>query len=167
MPFAKLIQPTAAKKYDPKREAMFAQLLARGQAPAQDIGTVIGNLAQQFVGQRGLAKQGQAQQMELEKSEMEQQEQKAAKEAQLAQYLAEKGIDPAALQNPSILGHELGQLIPQEPAAPKPRRIVKGPDGLQYYEDTQETECCQVLKLQRLQKPSPRRSKGMTGSITI
>ena len=38
---------------------------------------------------------------------MEKQEQQAAKEAQLAQYLAEKGIDPAAGQNPSILSHEL------------------------------------------------------------
>ena len=29
-PFLKLIQAIPAKKYDPKREQMFAQLLARG-----------------------------------------------------------------------------------------------------------------------------------------
>ena len=132
MPFAKLIQPTPAKKYDPKREAMFAQLLARGQAPAQDIGTVIGNLAQQFVGQRGLAKQGKAQQMELDQSEMEKEQEKAQKMEALARVYAGLGIEAdtsavdALSNNPGLQAEFLQRSRPQEPETPKPRPNRQG-----------------------------------------
>ena len=57
---SKLFNPGPAASYDPNREALFAQLLSSGAAPTNDVGSAIGNLAQFFVGSRGLKKQGQA-----------------------------------------------------------------------------------------------------------
>ena len=129
---SKLFNPGPAKSYDPNREALFAQMLASGSAPTNDIGGAIGNLAKFFVGQRGLKKQGQAYE-----------EKKTLESEQLSQALAGLGldIDPEAtgtlMQNPVLLGESLRRSRPKDKKE-KDRRIVMGPDKRNYYADTGE-----------------------------
>ena len=90
-------QQEIKSRYNPNREAMFAQLLSSGSGGANDWGQMIGNLAKVFVGSRGLKKQGRLRMEEQEQSRMAEQQQKQQGRESLAQLLSGLGInvDPA------------------------------------------------------------------------
>ena len=127
---SKLFNPGPAKGYDPNREALFAQLLSSGMAPTNDVGSAIGNLAQMFVGQRGLRKQGQARDIEMDQQAGMEAEEQARQSEALAQTMADMGIegDPNVLSgNPDLLGEAMRRSRPQEPtpeAAPDASKAV-------------------------------------------
>ena len=116
----KLFNPGPAKSYDPNREALFAQLLASGVAPTNDVGSAIGNLAQMFVGQRGLKKQGQAYKSEMDQQAAMEAENQARQSQALAATMAGLGIegDPNVLtQNPALMAEAIAQGQPPAPQA--------------------------------------------------
>ena len=95
MPFnlKRLLQGGTPDRYDPNREAMFAQLLSQGMGPSNSAGSTIGNLARMFAGQRGMASQGRARQNEQEEAQRQQEAQQEAQRASLAKVMSGLGVD--------------------------------------------------------------------------
>ena len=117
MPFnlKRLLQGSTPDRYDPNREAMFAQLLSQGMGPSNSAGSTIGNLARMFAGTRGMANQGRARQNEQEELQRQQESQQEAQRASLAQVMsglgvnAEPGAAQTLAQNPALLGEMFSQ----------------------------------------------------------
>lgn len=127
-----LFQPRQPAQYDPNREAMFAQLLARGQQPVDNWGSLVGNLAQSFVGSRGLKRQGEARRMEEQAMQRQQQQ-------GLADMLGGLGVNVPPGQeeilasNPNILKEYIEQAKPPEQTAAQEPKTAKGADGYLYW----------------------------------
>ena len=159
------------KRYNPNREAMLAQLLSSGMGGSNDWGQMIGNLAKVFVGSRGLKKQGRLRMEEQEQSRMAEQQQKQQGRESLAQLLSGMGINVDAAgagvlsQNSPVMGELLQRSRPQEPKTDAQRRIVKGPDGRNYYADTQEPVLPDVQAPEPAAppEPDPKTIKGRDG----
>ena len=139
--------------YDPNREALLAQLLSSGMAPANNLGSTLGNLAKVFVGNRGLKQQGQYRRQE----QMQAEEMKRAEEERASKMKIEQGQANQATFRQAILDREAGNSLSpaavdffgktpgafkvfqsMKPDAPPKRDWVTGPDNLKYYTDTQE-----------------------------
>ena len=117
-------QPTSTSRYDPNREAQLAQLLSSGQGQATNWGTLIGNLAKQFVGQRGLKQQGEYRRQEEAQAKMETEAKGLQERKSLAALLNKvTGIDVSP-DEAGLLGENspiLGELMKRSrPADPKP-----------------------------------------------
>ena len=92
---------------------MLAQLLSSGMGGgSQNWGQVIGNLAKQFVGQRGLKQQGRLRMEEQEQASMEQEQQKKQQYGTLAQLMGgdfDHSAIEALSQNPKIAAQIFGR----------------------------------------------------------
>ena len=136
---SKLFNPGPAASYDPNREALFAQLLSSGAAPTNDVGSAIGNLAQFFVGSRGLKKQGQARDIAMDEQAAMEAEKQAQDSENLARVLSGLGVDVDSAgagilqQNPNILDEAIFRSRPQEPKAEAAPRTAKLADGKTYW----------------------------------
>ena len=161
-------QEERTSRYDPNREAQLARLLSSGQGQAQNWGTLIGNLAKQFVGQRGLKQQGEYRRQEEAQVKMEQEAQGLQERESLAALMNKAGIDVGADQagllakNPSIMAEFFKRSRPMDPKSPD-RKIVKGPDGRNYYADTQERVLSNVPDPEPQDDPNDRTIKGRDG----
>ena len=165
---SKLFNPGPAKSYDPNREALFAQMLASGSAPTNDVGSAIGNLAKFFVGQRGLKKQGQARDIEMDQQAAMEAEEQARQSEALARTMAGMGIegDPGALQrNPNMMTEAMRRSRPQEPTPEAAPKMVKGQDGANYWATGPQAGQRVLPNVEAPEAPPPKRRivKGADG----
>ena len=119
---------------------MFAQLLARGQqSPTNNWGDLIGNLAQTFVGARGLNKQGRKFEAREREAQAAQDAQRVSGEESLARVLSGLGIDidqsdvGTLAGNSGLMSEVLHRNRPTPEPTPAEPKTAKGPDGRLYW----------------------------------
>ena len=123
-----LFRPGPAETHSPAREQMLAGLVARGSQPARGWGDVVGNLAQLFVGMRGLRSQEGARERDRQ-----------AGQAKLAEALTgiggqlglDPGVDLGALAAHPLGGQMLGELMQRSRPQPVETPPAAPPDASQ------------------------------------